>query len=84
MACEIERYRLAHGALPGTLEELHMADLPHDIISGGPLHYRVTAGDYTLYSVGWNETDDGGLIALKLNGVTDPGEGDWVWTLKPL
>ena len=35
--------------------------IPHDIIGGQPLHYRRTEdGQFVLYSVGWNETDDGG------------------------
>ena len=59
IACEIERYKLAHGKLPATLEELHMTGLPHDVINGQPLHYRVIGDDnYLLYSVGWNETDE--------------------------
>ena len=88
IACEIERYRLAHGALPATLEQLHLADLPHDVINGQPLHYRVTGDDnYMLYSVGWNETDDGGKVVFKPkpdDHVLDTTQGDWVWTLKPL
>ncbi len=85
VACEIERYRLAHGALPATLGDLHMPDLPHDIINGQPLHYSVNGDDYLLYSVGWNEVDDGGKVVLKPNSTTpDPDQGDWVWSLKPL
>jgi hypothetical protein len=86
IACEIERYRIAHGSLPATLEELHMADLPRDIINGGPLHYRVKGEDYILYSVGWNETDDGGKIMFESDSKTrvDQKQGDWVWSLKPL
>ena len=85
VGCEIERYRLAHGALPATLEDLHMAVLPHDIINGGPLHYRVSGDNYVLYSVGWNQTDDGGKVVLKPNSnVLDFAQGDWVWSLKPL
>jgi hypothetical protein len=33
-----------------------------------------------LYSVGWNETDDGGVVVTKSNPprlVVD--QGDWVW-----
>jgi hypothetical protein len=85
IACEIERYRLAHGSLPQSLDALQMPGLPHDIINGQPLHYRVTGDDYLLYSVGWNETDDGGKIVLKPNtSAPDATQGDWVWSLKPL
>jgi hypothetical protein len=86
IACEIERYRIAHGTLPATLEDLHMTDLPHDIINGQPLHYRVTGDDYILYSVGWNGTDDGGKVEFQKNTsqIVDIDQGDWVWSLKPL
>ncbi len=85
IACEIERYRLAHGKLPASLDALQMPDLPHDIINGQPLHYLVTGDDYLLYSVGKNEKDDGGAIVLKPNSVAfDFDQGDLVWSLKPL
>jgi hypothetical protein len=33
-----------------------------------------------LYSVGWNETDDGGQVVLKPDGKSvDRDQGDWVW-----
>jgi hypothetical protein len=44
------------------------------------LHYRRTeSGKFLLYSVGWNETDDGGAVALKKDGSEDRENGDWVW-----
>jgi hypothetical protein len=76
-ACGLERYRLAHGQYPDTLEALvpqFAAKLPHDIVGGQPLKYHPTGdGQFVLYSVGWNEKDDGGVP-----GATN-GEGDWVW-----
>jgi tetratricopeptide (TPR) repeat protein len=82
IACTLERYRLARGQYPETLEALvpqFMESLPHDIINGQPLHYRRTSsGKFLLYSVGWNETDDGGRVVLK-NGSVDYAKGDWVW-----
>lgn len=84
IACEIERYRLAHGALPATLEELHMPDLPHDLVTGGPLHYRVTGDDYLLYSTGWDGIDDNGRVG-EVDATHGMGQmGDWAWSLKPL
>ena len=54
--------------------------VPHDIINGQPLHYRRTAdGQFVLYSVGWNETDDGGEVGLTKDGAVDISTGDWVW-----
>ena len=83
VACALERYRLAHGEYPETLDTLapqFIAQLPHDIINGQPLHYRREAsGQFILYSVGWNETDDGGQVVLSKGGSVDQKNGDWVW-----
>jgi hypothetical protein len=78
IVCALERYRLAHGEYPETLDALvpqFIEKLPHDIIGGAPLIYRPTAdGKFLLYSVGWNERDDGGQ-----SGGTDFTRSDWVW-----
>ncbi|MGA2869662.1 MAG: hypothetical protein ABSF34_10940 [Verrucomicrobiota bacterium] len=96
IAIALERYRLAHGEFPESLDPLapqFMSELPHDIINGQPLHYRRTAdGQFVLYSVGWNETDDGGVVIMKhdsnpgydfnsqvFNSQVDLNQGDWVW-----
>jgi len=77
IACALERYRLANGGYPESLDALmpqFIQKLPHDIIGGQPLHYRRTDnGKFLLYSVGWNETDDGGTASDKMD------QGDWVW-----
>jgi hypothetical protein len=82
-ACVLERYHLAHSEYPETLEALtpqFIDKLPHDIIGGWPLHYRRTEdGKFLLYSIGWNETDDGGQVVLKNDGSVDREKGDWVW-----
>lgn len=82
-ACALERYRLAHGEYPETLDVLapqFMSSVPHDLITGQPLHYRRSDdGKFVLYSVGWNEQDDGGMIAFTKDGRLDPEKGDWVW-----
>ena len=95
VACALERYRLARGQYPDTLDKLvpqFIEKLPHDIIGGGPLHYRrdppppgsdAAGGNFLLYSVGWNETDDGGEVALKEDGSEDREKGDWVWRNQP-
>ena len=83
VACALERYRLAHGEYPESLDALtpqFIAKLPHDIINGQPLYYRREAnGQFVLYSVGYNETDDGGVVALMTGGSIDLEKGDWVW-----
>jgi hypothetical protein len=77
VACGLERYRLAHGQYPETLEALvpqFAEKLPHDIVGGQPLKYhRAADGRFVLYSVGWNEKDDGGIPGNTIS------EGDWVW-----
>jgi hypothetical protein len=77
IVCALERYHLAHGNYPKTLNELvpqFIEKLPHDIIGGQPLKYRRTPDShFLLYSVGWNETDDNG----KFNSSYD--QGDWIW-----
>ena len=83
VACALERYRLANGQFPETLDALapkFIAKLPHDVINGQPLKYRRTDdGRFVLYSVGSNETDDGGKVGLTKNGNLDWSKGDWVW-----
>jgi hypothetical protein len=83
VACALERYRLAHGEYPAALDSLapqFIASLPHDVINGQPLQYRRTEdGKFVLYSVGWNEKDDGGTVALTKSGTVDYDQGDWVW-----
>jgi hypothetical protein len=83
VACALERYRLANGQFPDALDSLtpkFIAKLPHDVINGQPLIYRrADDGQFILYSVGWNETDDGGKVGLTKNGSLDWSKGDWVW-----
>ena len=82
VAIALERYRLAHGEYPDSLDALapqFMEKIPHDIINGEPLHYRLDDARFVLYSVGWNERDDGGTVGLTKNGNVDPDKGDCVW-----
>jgi hypothetical protein len=80
IACALERHRLANGQFPETLEALapqFMPRLPNDVITGQPYKYRRTEdGQFILYSVGWNERDDGGVPGKTL---FDETQGDWVW-----
>lgn len=84
LACALERYRQANGQFPETLESLapkFIETVPHDVINGQPLKYRRTDnGQFVLYSVGWNQTDDGGKVGLTKSGNLDVSKGDWVWT----
>jgi hypothetical protein len=80
LACALERYHLAHHEYPKSLDALvppFLDQLPHDLVNGKPLRYQTTPdGSYLLYSVGWNQTDEGGLRAKALD------QGDWVWPLQ--
>jgi hypothetical protein len=81
-AIALERFRLATGGYPAFLDDLksqHLPTAPHDVINGLPLHYSRTNDAFILYSVGWNETDDGGQLVLRETGTPDPALGDWVW-----
>jgi hypothetical protein len=94
VACALERYWQVHQQYPETLAALppvYLDKLPTDIITGQPLKYRrADDGQFTLYSVGWDETDDGGQFATDAerpagrsglrNWFMDTEEkGDWVW-----
>lgn len=59
----IETYRLDTGQLPESLGALvpnYLDDLPIDPYTEQPLIYRTLDPGYVVYSVGPNETDDGG------------------------
>lgn len=80
-ACALERYRLAHGEFPASLEQmsaqLHGQVLPDPMVNR-PFHYaRTDDGWYLLYSVGLNGKDDGGVMASGDRG--DKAEKDWPW-----
>ena len=79
IACALERFRLAHGDYPENLDSLvpqFLAAIPHDVIGGAPLHYRRTPdGTFVLYSIGWNNRDDGGAPSHPWPNI----DGDWLW-----
>lgn len=96
VACALERYRMAMGKLPETLEPLapeFINRIPGDVIDGKPLRYRLEPdGGYLLYSVGWNQRDDGGQLVWEKDNkehrpdFDDPrslvvAQGDWVWQM---
>ncbi len=62
-ALAIERFRLAEGRLPDSLDELAPAfldEVPVDPFDGQPLRYRRLDDGYVVYSVGTDGQDDGG------------------------
>ena len=89
VACALERYRLANGGYPDSLAPLvprFIDRIPDDVIDAKPLRFRLNSdGSYILYSIGWNQTDDGGQLGWrnvdKKNAV-DAASGDWVWLMR--
>lgn len=77
LACALERCRKAERQYPEKLETLaprFVEKVPRDLINGQPLKYqRSSDGRFLLYSVGWNEKDDGG------SGGAGFDAEDWVW-----
>jgi len=77
IACALERYRLAHGAYPASLDVLvpeYLAAIPKEPTTGQPMHYRLLAdGKFLLWAPAWNlQTLDGKPGEYK-------DEGDIVW-----
>ena len=82
----LERCRAKTGGYPETLDLLtpeFLKKIPHDVCDGKPLRYRRKSENaFVLYSVGWNESDDGGIPPpIKRSSSSSPrlDEGDWVW-----
>jgi hypothetical protein len=79
--CAVERFRLKHGRLPETLDEVGseiIDKLPCDPVNGKPLRYlRKGERDYLIYSVAWNGKDDGGVHRRS------SADGDWSWASNP-
>jgi len=73
-------YRAEHGEYPASLRGLvpdYMKELPPDPFSGKPLHYRRHNGEWTLYSVGADQKDDGAGQEERY----DPDIVYWSWKL---
>lgn len=77
IAMAISQFTNRNGHLPDSLGDLvgpNEESRPDDLFGGAPYQYRrLTDEHYLIWSVGWNELDEGGQIAP---GRTD---GDWVW-----
>ena len=90
LACALERHYLAHKQYPEKVAELvpqYVRQIPRDVMDGQPLRYRRDQpADYILYSVGWNQTDDGGTLGMSKSKQVrvDFENGDWVWHLPRL
>ena len=81
IACQLELHMLEHNQYPKALGELE-ADLPTDITTGKSYHYSLTEdGRYKLWSLAWNQTDEGGK--LMENYSRKNNADDWVWQYTP-
>ena len=81
----LERYRLAKGSYPEKLTALRpkfIAKIPGDLFHDQGLVYRINEDDsFTLYSTGYNGTDDGGEFFISGESI-DFAKGDWPWPQK--
>jgi hypothetical protein len=68
----ILRYKQDRGNFPETLENLvemgYLKQVPMDPYSDKPLVYKKTDNNFTLYSVGENFINDGGIVAYYSTG----------------
>ncbi len=91
-AIGLELHRQKHGRYPKSLDELRKSgwEVPTDPFSGQDFVYRPAGGHFTLYSVGPNLQDDGGLVSVWPMGRHDrlpdgrkrahDRKGDLVWS----
>jgi len=64
-----ERFRLATGQLPKSLEELvpqYLPGIPNDPFDGKSLRFTTTADGIVIYSIDENQVDDGGDVPQRL------------------
>jgi hypothetical protein len=87
LACALERYRLASGKFPETLNALaptFMTKLPHDVLSGKPLKYeRVSDSEFVLSSVGWTYHEGFRTDFIPETSKSKDRPGDWIWHSAP-
>ena len=78
----LERYRLAEGSYPEKLAALmpkFIAKIPGDLFHDQGLVYRINEDNsFTLYSTGYNGTDDNGEFFIGGESI-DFAKGDWPW-----
>jgi len=83
-ALAIEQYRIQHGFLPQSLDDLKPDDATSllDPFSGVQLHYTGTNGSYTLYSIGPDQEDDGGKTSVPLYSKEEIPLGDFTASVR--
>jgi len=77
IACSLERYLIAHGTYPASLDALmpeYLAKLPNSPITGQAMSYSLQPdGTFLLWTPGWNLKSLGGKTGEFR------GDGDIVW-----
>jgi hypothetical protein len=82
-ACAVERYRMAHGRLPDTLEDLvpgFLPSVPTGPLTGKPLCYKPSeSSSYLIYGTGWDQTDNAGSGVTAIRGLSNKtmDQADW-------
>jgi hypothetical protein len=86
LACALERFRIANGSYPESLEALtprFVSQLPTDLLTGQPYEYhRAKDGQFVIRSSGWSETSDeksSSTLGAILKNLFREQESDWVW-----
>jgi hypothetical protein len=78
----VERFRLARGRWPETLNELvpgYLTGVPADPFDGKPLRYRRLGDGVVIYSIGPDGKDDGGNLSPALGRAEGPDLGFRLW-----
>ena len=76
-AIAAERYRLKHGAIPETLDLLvpdYLDEIPVDYYDPKKGPVKIASpypGEYSIYSIGHNRVDDGGIVVKNESGKSD-------------
>jgi len=82
-ASAVERYRMAHGRLPATLEDLVPSFLPSvsmDPLTGKPLCYKPSeTGSFLIYGTGWDQTDNSSSSVTAISSLFTKtmDQADW-------
>lgn len=85
VACAVERFRLAQGRLPDTLEKLvpaFLEEVPVDPFDGKPMRYFPDEDQFVIYSIGSNGVDDGGYVSRSDRHRRNRDAGDWAWNFE--
>jgi hypothetical protein len=92
LALAMHRFHARHQKWPKSASDLspkYLKEIPIDILTGKPLHFKVVDDQSLVYSVGLDHDDDGGVDATKNRKRIErsdikPGpkdaefEGDWI------